>query len=100
MVDSARPTTCSSPRCVKIRSSSAWTLVNAGSDMAQLAPMVEQVEDRLGCAPDQWLVDGGFPAHAQIDAVAHKTDVYAPVPDSKPKKAKASIKDRSREAAI
>jgi len=68
-------------------------VVNAGSDMAQLAPMVEQVEDRLGCAPDQWLVDGGFPAHAQIDAVAHKTDVYAPVPDPKPKKAKAGKDD-------
>lgn len=63
-------------------------VVNAGSDMAQLAPMVEQVEDRLGCAPDQWLVDGGFPAHAQIDAVAPKTDVYAPVPEPAPKKAK------------
>jgi transposase len=68
-------------------------VVNAGSDMAQLAPMVEQVEDRLGCAPDRWLVDGGFPAHAQIDAVAHKTDVYAPVPNPKPKKTKAGKDD-------
>ena len=68
-------------------------VVNAGSDMAQLAPMVEQVEDRLGCTPDQWLVDGGFPAHAQIDAVAHKTDVYAPVPEPKPKKTKAGKDD-------
>jgi transposase len=68
-------------------------VVNTGSDMAQLAPMVEQVEDRLGCAPDQWLVDGGFPAHAQIDAVAHKTDVYAPVPDTKPKKTKTGKND-------
>ena len=56
-------------------------VVNAGSDMAQLAPMVEQVEQRLGHSPEQWLVDGGFPAHEQIDAVADKTDVYAPVPE-------------------
>jgi transposase len=60
-------------------------VVTAGSDMAQLAPMVEQVERRLGRAPGQWLVDGGFPAHAQIDAVQHKTEVYAPVPEAKKK---------------
>ena len=36
-------------------------VVNAGSDMAQLAPMVEQVEQRVGRSPEQWLVDGGFP---------------------------------------
>lgn len=62
--------------------------VTAGSDMAQLAPMVAQVQQRLGRAPAHWLVDGGFPAHAQLDAVAHKTEVYAPVPEAKPPKAK------------
>lgn len=65
--------------------------VTAGSDMAQLAPMVQQVEKRLGEAPKQWLVDGGFPAHAQIDAVADKTELYAPVP--MPKQAKKSDGD-------
>lgn len=63
-------------------------VVNAGSDMAQLGPMVEQVEQRLGKSADQWLVDGGFPAHGQIDAVAGKTEVYAPVPEPRPKKDK------------
>jgi transposase len=58
----------------------------SGSDMAQLAPMVEQVEQRLGEVPPQWLVDGGYPAHEQIDAVAHKTEVYAPVPEARAKK--------------
>lgn len=61
-------------------------VVNAGSDMAQLGPMVEQVERRLGRSPDAWLVDGGFPAHEQIDAVAGKTEVYAPVPEPRAKK--------------
>ena len=61
-------------------------VVNAGSDMAQLAPMVEQVEQRLGKSPNEWLVDGGFPAHEQIDAVAGKTVVYAPVPEPRAKK--------------
>jgi transposase len=61
-------------------------VVNAGSDMGQLAPMVEQVEQRLGQTPSQWLVDGGFPAHEQIDAVADKTEVYAPVPEPRGKR--------------
>lgn len=59
-------------------------VTTSGSDMAQLAPMVEQVEQRAGRAPEQWLVDGGFPAHEQLDAVAHKTEVYAPVPKPRP----------------
>jgi len=75
-------TTCDSQVIVGV------AVVNAGSDMAQLAPMVEQVEQRLGQAPEQWLVDGGFPAHEQIDAVAGKTELYAPVPKAKlPKEA-------------
>lgn len=61
-------------------------VVNIGSDMAQLAPMVEQVEQRLGASPQEWIVDGGFPAHEQLDAVAEKTTVYAPVPEAKVKK--------------
>ncbi len=61
-------------------------VVNIGSDMAQLAPMVSQVEQRLGQTPDQWLVDGGFAAHAHIEAVAERTEVYAPVPEPKTKK--------------
>jgi transposase len=55
-------------------------VVTSGSDMGQLAPMVEQVQQRLGRAPEQWLVDGGYPAHDQIDAVADKIELYAPVP--------------------
>lgn len=61
-------------------------VVNAGSDMAQLAPMVEQVQQRLGQTPQQWLADGGFTAHEQLDAVAGKTEVYAPVPEPRAKK--------------
>jgi transposase len=60
-------------------------VVKAGTDMAQLAPMVEQVQQRLGLAPRQWLVDGGFPSHEQIDQAAAKTMIYAPVPESRAK---------------
>jgi len=58
-------------------------VVTTGSDMAQMAPMVEQVVKRCGAAPENWLVDGGFPAHDQIDAVAAQTRVIAPVPKPK-----------------
>jgi len=68
-------------------------VVTAGSDMAQLAPMVDQVEQRVGKVPRQWLVDGGFPAHEQSDAVAGKTVLYAPGPKNKPAKAKGQSQD-------
>lgn len=66
-----------------------------GIDMGQLAPMVEQVEQRVGRAPEQWLVDGGFPAHEQLDAVADKTEVYAPVPKPRTWRDKRDKDDRS-----
>lgn len=61
-------------------------VATTGSDMAQMAPMVEQVIARCGAAPENWLVDGGFPAHDQIDAVAAHTRVIAPVPEPKAKR--------------
>jgi len=68
-------------------------VTNAGSDMAQMAPMVEQVIERTGHTPQQWLVDGGFPAHEQIDAVHEQTqghtEVLAPVPEPRGKPGKA-----------
>ena len=59
-----------------------------GSDMGQLTPMVEQVQQRLGRVPEQWLVDGGYPAHEQIQALADRTELYAPVP--KPRRGKGN----------
>jgi transposase len=58
-------------------------VVTAGSDQGQLAPMVEQVTERCGQTPSEWLVDGGYPAHEQIDAVSQRTVVLAPVPEPK-----------------
>ena len=54
-----------------------------GSDAGQMVPMVDQVEDRTGKVPPEWLVDGGFAQHDQIDAVSapeRGSTVYAPVP--------------------
>lgn len=58
-------------------------VITIGSDMNALAPMVTQVGRRCGQSPGQWLVDGGYPKHEQIDAVADHTTVYAPVPQAK-----------------
>lgn len=60
-------------------------VVSSGSDQGQLAPMLEQVAERCGQTPEEWLVDGGYPAHEQIEAVAERTTVIAPVPQSKDK---------------
>lgn len=54
-----------------------------GSDAGQMVPMVDQVADRTGKVPPEWLVDGGFAQHDQIDAVStpeRGCTVYAPVP--------------------
>lgn len=71
-------------------------VVSIGSDMGQLAPMVEQVQKRCECTPDERLVDGGYTKHEQIDAVSDKTTVYAPVPEAKKtKKAKTDGDDKA-----
>jgi hypothetical protein len=58
-------------------------VVTVGTDMAQLEPMVEQVTERYEQTPKEWLVDGGYPAHEQLEHVAEQTTVYAPVPKPK-----------------
>ncbi len=68
-------------------------VVTTGSDMGQMVPMVKQVVARCGQAPGDWLVDGEFPAHDQIDGVAQQTRVIAPV--RKPK----ALKKATDEAA-
>ncbi len=57
-----------------------------GSDAGQMVPMVAQVEGRTGVVPPEWLVDGGFTQHDQIDAVSAPEvgcTAYAPVPKPK-----------------
>jgi hypothetical protein len=58
----------------------------SGSDLGQLAPMVEQIRERFGQAPREMLVDGGFAKHEDIDRVSAPEvgcTVYAPVPQPK-----------------
>jgi transposase len=60
-------------------------VATVGSDQGQMVPMLEQVIERCGQAPEAWLVDGGFVGHAQIERAAEHTVVYGPVPAPKDK---------------
>jgi len=61
-------------------------VVTAGSDMAQFVPMADQVEQRCGQVPEQWLADGGYVANEQIESVDDRTVLYGPVPEPRAKK--------------
>jgi transposase len=51
-----------------------------GSDRNQALPLAEQVQERCGGLPADWLMDGGFPCHETIDTLAdHGVQVFAPV---------------------
>ena len=59
---------------------------NSGSDQDKMPPMVEQLDERYGKAPDEILVDGGFASHNAIEEVSQGEQgctVYAPVPKPK-----------------
>ncbi len=59
---------------------------NAGSDLGELVPMVEQLDGRYGQGPAEMLVDGGFASHEAIEQVSVPEigcTVYAPVPKPK-----------------
>src|SRR4051794_17719836 len=60
-------------------------VLTVGSDLGQIAPMVEQIHDRFGVYPQELLVDGGFAKHDDIEAVEGDGGgtVYAPVPAPK-----------------
>jgi transposase len=58
----------------------------SGSDQGQMGPMVEQVQERFEQRPKEVLVDGGFAAHGDIEAISTPGKgcaVYAPVPQPK-----------------
>jgi transposase len=61
-------------------------VITSGSDAGQLAPMVEQIQQRHEQVPQTMLVDGGFVKHEDIEALSQPavaTTVYAPVPKSR-----------------
>jgi transposase len=62
--------------------------VNNLVDRGQVTPMVDQTRQRYGRAPEKHVVDGGFVAHADIQALAERypqTAFYAPVREARPR---------------
>src|SRR5690606_7891629 len=53
-------------------------VATVGSDQGQMVPMIEQVRERCGQAPEAWLVDGGFVGHEQVEQASAHTTVYGP----------------------
>jgi transposase len=65
----------------------AWKVSNV-PDRGQVTPMVEQTQQRYGRAPEKHVTDGGFVAHADIEALAKRypqTAFYAPVRKARPR---------------
>ncbi len=59
-------------------------ITNVGSDMGLMSPMHEQVRQRYGHTPAQWLADGGFASLDHIEQLsARGTTPYVPVPASR-----------------
>jgi transposase len=65
-------------------------VTNSGSDGGQLAPMIEQIDERFGEVPEEALVDGGFTTLADIEKVYedHGVKVLGPIKDEEKKKEK------------
>jgi transposase len=59
-------------------------VTNAGSDKAEMEPMIKQVQERCDQLPADWLMDGGFVSATAIESGADKqVRVLAPVPTPK-----------------
>jgi hypothetical protein len=63
-------------------------VTNDGTDYAHVVPMLDQIEARTGQVPEEYLVDGGYVKHENIEAISARGAVpYAPVSTPKDKKA-------------
>ena len=59
-------------------------LTAEGTDYAQSAPMLEQVEKRTGKKFEEVLLDGGYVSKEAVDAISeHSVTMYAPLPERK-----------------
>jgi transposase len=62
----------------------AVTVITAGSDMGQMTPLLDQIEERFEVRPKEALADGGLAKHEDIEQAQQKgTTVYVPVPEPK-----------------
>lgn len=60
------------------------SVLTTGSDMGEITPMLQQIEERFGTTPEETLADGGYAKHADIEQAEEAgTTVYVPVPKPK-----------------
>jgi transposase len=63
-------------------------VINSGSDGGQMSPMVDQIHERYGVRPEEYLADGGFSTLDDIQSLEQDgIRVYAPVKDEQKKRA-------------
>lgn len=59
-------------------------VTNAGNDLEELPPMLDQLHERYGKMPEDALVDGGFVSQEAIESATDQgVTVYAPLKDEK-----------------
>ena len=73
---------------------------NCGSDHALLPQALAQIEAHAGCAPKETLVDGGFNKPENIEALSHRTTVYAPPTEHKDKNGKVLEPQKAKTPAV
>jgi hypothetical protein len=62
-------------------------VTNTGSDNGQMGKMADQLEERYGHSPEEYLADGGFSSLPDIDHLEteHQCAVYTPIKDEEKK---------------
>jgi transposase len=74
---------------------------NKSSDRDQLAPAVDEIEQRYGRTPRRLLADGGYDGKEHIEALHRRhVDVFCPVPGSKGQPVAAAPKPGEGEGVI
>ena len=58
-------------------------LVNHGSDMGEMEPMLRQLQRRYARLPIAWLIDGGFVKLSDFESWGSSVQLFAPVPKPK-----------------
>lgn len=57
---------------------------NAGTDKHAMLPLAEQIHDRYGVRPEEWLADGGCNSLQNVEKMAEQNcKVFAPVPQGR-----------------